>query len=312
MQQIAEEILFKRGHRGRRRHPLRAVQRRARRGGRARGIEHSDEGYVAPAADPLGRLPHAASASSPSPARSTTATRSVRSASRAPVRRALARRARPRGRRRASSSPAASATATTCAAARSPRSPIMTEVVDAANRGMPRARNLQRLPDADRGAPASAGSSGTTTAFICRDQVLRVEKHVDRLDERVHASARRSPSRSRTARAASSPTTRRSPARGRGPRRLPLRRREPERLAPRHRGHLERARQRGGAHAAPRARGRARLRARHPPRPCAPASTASRSTQRRVQHRTRRGLIRRLRSDRRVASEGFIAAEGLA
>ena len=44
-------------------------------------------------------------------------------------------------------------------------SPIMTEVVDAANARHARARHLQRLPDAHRGAACSrAGSSATTTA----------------------------------------------------------------------------------------------------------------------------------------------------
>src|SRR5690606_38073937 len=51
--------------------------------------------------------------------------------------------------------------------------------------------------------------------------------------------------------------------RGRGPRRVPLRGRGPQRFRQRHRGHLERPRQRGGAHAAPGTRDRGVLRARH-------------------------------------------------
>src|SRR5690606_12053600 len=51
--------------------------------------------------------------------------------------------------------------------------------------------------------------------------------------------------------------------RGRGPRRVPLRGRGPQRFRQRHRGHLERPRQRGGAHAAPGTRDRGGLRSRH-------------------------------------------------
>src|SRR5690606_35627791 len=49
----------------------------------------------------------------------------------------------------------------------------------------------------------------------------------------------------------------------RGPRRVPLRRRQPQRLTPRHRGHHERARQRGRPDAAPGARDRTGIRPQH-------------------------------------------------
>ena len=52
-------------------------------------------------------------------------------------------------------------------------------------------------------------------------------------------------------------------ARGRGPDRLPVRRGQPQRLLPRHRRHHQRARQRGRADAAPRARRRGGVRAVH-------------------------------------------------
>lgn len=140
-------------------------------------------------------------------------------------------------------------------------SPIMTEVVEAATKGMPVlgiCNGFQMLAEAHLLAGGLVRNE--TGLFVRRDQRLRVERTTtawtNRFDEGqeivIPAEERRGPLR-RDARGGQA-------HRGRGARRLPLRGREPERLDRRHRRPHERGGQRRGPHAAPRARGRAGLR----------------------------------------------------
>ena len=87
------------------------------------------------------------------------------------------------------------------------RSPIMAEVIDAAERRDARARHLQRLPDPRRGAPAArrADPQRPRRLHLPRPAAARRERRPPP-GRTASPSARRSPSRSRTARAGSSPT----------------------------------------------------------------------------------------------------------
>ena len=142
--------------------------------------------------------------------------------------------------------------------------PIMAEVKDAAAAGMPIlgiCNGFQMLVEAHL-LPGGL-IRNAHQQFVRRDQRLRVENTVDRVDLGLHRRpGDRHPAQERRWRLHRL-GCRARPARGRGPRRLPLRRREPQRVASRHRGHRERARQCRRPHAASRARRRARLRPRH-------------------------------------------------
>ena len=128
-----------------------------------------------------------------------------------------------------------------------------------------RAGHLQRLPDPHRVAPAAR----------LHDQERPPEVHVPRpgpaggeQQHRLDRRLRGGPGNHGAAEEPGRPVHRgredpRRP-RGRGPRGVPLRGLQPERLPPRHRRHLQRRRQRGGPHAAPRARGGGRASARSP------------------------------------------------
>ena len=179
-------------------------------------------------------------------------------------RRPLARRRRPARASTRSSCPAASPTATTCAAAPSPGSRrSWTRSSPRAQGGLPVlgiCNGFQVLTESH--LLPGALIRNDHRKFICRDQGLAVENAVDRVDLATSRPARRSRSRSRTARAASSPTSARSTSsRARAASSFRYARAgQPQRLLPRHRRHHQRARQRRRPHAAPRARGRGGLR----------------------------------------------------
>ena len=83
--------------------------------------------------------------------------------------------------------------------------PVMTEVVAAAERGMPVlgiCNGFQILCESHLLPGALIRNDHRT--FVCRDQRLRIETHEHLLDVRVRARGRRSRSRSRTARAGTS------------------------------------------------------------------------------------------------------------
>ena len=72
----------------------------------------------------------------------------------------------------------------------------MAEVIDAANKGMPVlgiCNGFQMLVEAHL-LPGGLIRNDHGD-FVCRDQVLRVENTVDRVDQRLRSAARRSPSR---------------------------------------------------------------------------------------------------------------------
>ena len=86
--------------------------------------------------------------------------------------------------------------------------PVMETIVDAARGGLPVlgiCNGFQILCEAH--LLPGALTRNQHLHFRNRDQVLRVESAGDRLDQRASSPARRSSSRSRTARAATSPTT---------------------------------------------------------------------------------------------------------
>ena len=161
------------------------------------------------------------------------------------------------------------------------RAPIMSEVSDAAAKGMPIlgiCNGFQMLVEAHL-LPGGL-IRNAHQQFIRRDQRLRVENSstawtsdfARRPGDRHPAEERRRRVHRRGVRA--------RPPRGRGARRLPLPRRQPERVAARHRGPLQRAGQRRRPHAAPRARRRGGLRPEHAARRCAREPTASASSRR--------------------------------
>ncbi|GMA35438.1 hypothetical protein GCM10025876_16420 [Demequina litorisediminis] len=142
-------------------------------------------------------------------------------------------------------------------------SPIMERVVDAANGGMPVlgiCNGFQVLTEVHL-LPGSM-IKNDHLHFVCRDQVLRVENNDTAWTNAYEAGEEITiPLKNQDGQYVADEHTLDEP-RGRGPRRVPLRGREPQRLAPRHRGRDQRARQRGGPHASPRARRRGGLRPR--------------------------------------------------
>ena len=87
-------------------------------------------------------------------------------------------------------------------------SPVMETIIEQAKAGMPVlgiCNGFQILTESH--LLPGAMLRNNHLHFICRDQKLRVENARDRLDRRLRPAARRSPSRSRTSTAGTSPTS---------------------------------------------------------------------------------------------------------